>query len=190
MARPLSAAVCAAALGACAGEWRFTDDAGSGCPAGGCPFGLVCAGELGRCVECADASHCPLARPRCDAPRGACVECTASADCEAGSVCDALETRTCVPLCSPDAGCAVGRCTALPLGQVCDACWQDDVCERLPATRRCDPSRRACVRCFEDGHCAQPVPRCDRRLGTCAECIDSRDCGAGRYCAGGVCRAP
>ncbi len=42
----------------------------------------------------------------------------------------------------------------------------------------------------EAEHCAAPTPACDRRTGTCVECVDSRDCDGGTFCAAGACRAP
>ncbi len=175
-------------VGACREEWHFSTDAGGGCPARGCPAPLVCAAALARCAECSDDVHCPASRRHCDVPRGACVECLAHADCPPSAVCEAEETRTCVPTCSFDAGCAVGRCTQLALGPVCDACFQEDICEHMQVLRHCDPARRGCVRCSEDRHCAAPLSRCDRRSGACVECIDSRDCSGALFCIAGTCR--
>jgi Cys-rich repeat protein len=185
------AALGAVALAACPAEWHFSDDAGGGgCPAAGCPLSLNCSSTLERCVECTASSQCSAERPRCDTARGTCVECLSSADCDAGTVCEAAETFTCVPTCAVDAGCAVGRCTELPIGFICDACYKDDICEHMTVLRKCDLATRSCVRCSEDRNCAAPLSRCDRRTGTCRECIDSRDCTGGTFCVDGTCRAP
>ncbi len=177
-------------LWACPGEFHFRDDGGTtGCPAAGCPFSLVCSATLQRCVECTADATCQAPRARCDTPRGRCVECLASSDCDAGSVCDADKTGRCVATCVGDAGCALGRCQQLAIGRVCNACYNEDVCERMPVVRKCDDAVGLCVRCSENAHCAAPTPNCDRRTGTCVECIDSRDCSGGTYCAWGSCRA-
>lgn len=181
------AAALAVALTACPGDFFF-GDAGQACPAAGCPLGLECSAALGRCVECTASSHCGAANPVCNVASGRCVECRASSDCDAGSVCETAETSRCVPTCALDAGCELGRCRQLALGPVCDACVNEDVCEHMSVTRRCDPARRTCVRCFEDDHCAAPLRHCDRSTGTCRECIDTRDCVAGAFCLEGACR--
>ncbi|MBL8955735.1 MAG: hypothetical protein JNK82_33485 [Myxococcaceae bacterium] len=178
-------------LAACRGEWHFTDDAGGApvCPIAACLAPLVCSAALNRCVECTSDDSCPAQQPRCEVARGRCVECLASSDCGAGRVCEREATHVCVPTCTDDSDCPGVPCRDVDVGRVCDACASPVWCPGTAGTPRCEEHRRACVACTEDDHCTGALGQCDRRVGACVECVDSRDCAAGSFCVGSVCRA-
>lgn len=135
----------------------------AGAADGGVSDGGVSDGSVGD-AGCTTDLGCPAATPACSL--GVCVECTATNDaaCSASEACD-VPTSTCVPTCSVDGDCALGRiCTS---GACVEGCRADRPC--LGSATCCDD---ACVDVDED----------PRHCGGCGMA-----CGAGESCCDRAC---
>ena len=75
----------------------------------------------------------------------------------------------------PDALADAGRDAGADAGAIDAGCGDDLDCFGVSA--RCEPTTRACVECFLDGHCPSSVaPVCDVRTNGCVGCVSTADC--------------
>jgi hypothetical protein len=122
------------------------------------PLGMLCAPEVGACVECLVPADCP-ANSDCTNHRcAAFTSCKNSLDCPQGQVCDGSALR-CVE-CVTDTDCAAESQCA------------DHACK---------------LRCTSDKTCTPLGLLCDPVAGHCVHCVMNRECEPNGHCSAGNC---
>lgn len=152
--------------------------AGEAC--GGFTFGGAghCDPEHEQCSGCWRDEHCPEGKYCAPFFGGVCVECVENEDCDAGYACEQASGE-CMVACEDSDDCSGKRCDT-ELG-LCVECLDDFDCDGT-ARGYCDWTRRRCVECVMNAHCAEGGGRVCVNGGWCAECYDDSHCGSGRHC--------
>lgn len=183
------------------GDGQCGGDAVATCVAfGGAAY---CLTECTTNNDCPTGFQCfnvPSVGSRCIPGSGSCDKKCIQEGCEDGKVCE-FDTGNCVPKlnacdsCDKDDYCGAGnRCVKFgPNNKKCvpqcateDQCPQGSTCTTEEGVKVCKPSGATC--CFGEScggdtcgdACAEPTPACWQ--GTCVECLNDGQCGAGQKC--------
>lgn len=107
--------------------------------------------DQGFCVDCTSSTQCTEPPRNLCSWNGRCVQCTGPMDCKDPT-----------PLCDMSVGACVG-------------CFDDRNCKE---PRRCEPTIRACVECWDNnkGQCPPERPVCNTQIYRCIECLSQSDC--------------
>ncbi len=137
---------------------------------------LACNVATNKCVECIDATTCPMGST-CNVATKSCVGCTDSSQCAATRpVCDG-GTKMC-RACAGDNECLGPTLMACTASGACGECSATNKTKCVGTTPLCDVMVGKCVGCLDNTSCLPTVvkPVCDNMARSCRACANDGEC--------------